>query len=39
MRNFKHRDLAFHYAAKFNARIIVHNKDGTIDFTFISSNK
>ena len=32
-RNFKYRDLAFHYAAnKYKAKIIVHNSDGGVDF-------
>lgn len=34
LKNFKHRDLAFHYAAtKFTSKIVVHNTDGEVDFT------
>jgi hypothetical protein len=36
--NFKHRDLAFHRAVglaiQYEARIIVHNTDGGVDFIF-----
>ena len=33
VKNFKHRDLAFHYAAThFKGKIIVHNTDGDVDF-------
>lgn len=39
MKNFSHRDLAFHYATQFKVRIIVHNKNGTIDFIYDEKNK
>ena len=36
--NFKHRDLAFHSAVglaiQYQAKIIVHNTDGSVDFIF-----
>ena len=36
--NFKHRDLAFHdavgLAVQYQAKIIVHDKDGLVDFIF-----
>jgi hypothetical protein len=32
IKNFLFRDLAFHYATKFNETISVHNKDGLVDF-------
>jgi hypothetical protein len=36
--NFKHRDLAFHasvgLARQYEAKIIVHNTDGGVDFVF-----
>lgn len=36
--NFKHRDLAFHSAVglalQYQAKIIVHNTDGDVDFIF-----
>jgi hypothetical protein len=38
LRNFKHRDLAFLYAVRYaknrNVRIIVHDKNGCVDFTY-----
>ena len=36
IRNFKHRELAFHYAATnySGVRISVHNKDGGVDFVY-----
>lgn len=39
LRNFKHRDLAFHYATKFKAQIVVMTKDGELDFTYINKEK
>jgi hypothetical protein len=38
-RNFKHRDLAFLYAIKYNSRIIVNNKNGTTDFVYENKKK
>jgi hypothetical protein len=32
LRNFEHRDLAFHYATRYDAKLIVHNSDGMVDF-------
>jgi hypothetical protein len=36
--NFKHRDLAFHNAVsiarQYQAKIIVHDTDGSVDFIF-----
>lgn len=37
-RNFKHRDLAFHYATRYDARIIVHNTDGMVVFIYEDKN-
>jgi hypothetical protein len=34
LRNFKYRDIAFHYAARYKSSIVVHNSDGSVDFVF-----
>jgi len=38
LKNFKHRDLAFHHAASIaqenHIKIIIHNTDGLVDFVF-----
>ena len=34
LRNFKFRDLAFHFATKYKTKIIVHNSDGGVDFIY-----
>jgi len=38
LRNFKHRELAFLYAVRYaknrDVRIIVHDTDGCVDFTY-----
>jgi len=38
IRVFKHRDLAFHFATKYKATIVVMTKDGSVDFTYINSD-
>lgn len=37
VRVFKHRDLAFHYATRYRAAIIVMTKDGELDFTHVNT--
>jgi hypothetical protein len=35
LKNFNHRELAFHYAAtRFKTLISVHNTDGLVDFKY-----
>lgn len=39
IRSFKHRDLAFHFATRYNAIIAVMTKDGTPDFIYNPTNE